>query len=151
MVVEVLVAIAAVVTIGGGIVAVSRWWRSRPAAGDATELMQANVQEETEDYPEEDAGQDPEINPEGELEENEWTILEILAVAGGEQVGNHAIEHRLSDLSAIRVRHHLDRLVRMGLIDEFVSEGYMPLEGGDRWYELTPEGREFAVEHDLDE
>ncbi len=86
-----------------------------------------------------------------ELEEDEWTILEILTVAGGEQVGNHAIERALSDLSAIRVRHHLDRLVQLGLVEEFVSEEYMPLEGGDRWYELTPEGRDFAVEHHLDE
>ncbi len=86
-----------------------------------------------------------------ELEEDEWTILEILTVAAGEQVGNHAIERRLSHLSAIRVRHHLDRLVRLGLVAEFVSEDYMPHAGGDRWYELTPEGRGFAVEHDLDE
>ncbi len=92
-----------------------------------------------------------EVLGEFELEEDESTILEILAGAGGEQVGNHAIEHRLSDLSPIRVRHHLDRLVQLGLVEEFVSEEYMPLEGGDRWYELTPEGRGFAVEHDLDE
>ncbi len=50
------------------------------------------------------------------MEENEWTILEVLTRAGGDQVGNLAIERKLSDLSAIRVRHYLDRLVQLGLI-----------------------------------
>lgn len=88
----------------------------------------------------------------GELEEDERTILEILAVAGGEQVGNHAIERGLSDLSAIRVRHHLDQLVRLELVRETHTRNqYMVIAGGDHWYQLTRKGREFVVEHDLDE
>ncbi len=87
-----------------------------------------------------------------ELEEDEWTILEILTVAGGEQVGNHAIERGLSDLSAIRVRHHLDQLVRLELVRETHTRNqYMAVAGGDHWYQLTRKGREFVVEHDLDE
>ncbi len=88
----------------------------------------------------------------GELEEDERTILEILAVASGEQVRNHAIERGLSDLSAIRVRHHLDQLVRLELVRETHTRNqYMVIAGGDHWYQLTRKGREFVVEHDLDE
>ena len=93
-----------------------------------------------------------EVLGEFELEEDEWTILEILAGAGGEQVGNHAIDRRLSDLSAIRVRRHLDRLVGLDLVRETHTRNqYMAVAGGDYWYQLTRKGREFVVEHDLDE
>ena len=86
------------------------------------------------------------------MEENEWTILEVLTRAGGDQVGNLAIERELSDLSAIRVRHYIDRLVQLGLVRQISTRNqYMAVAGGDRWYQLTRKGRAFAVEHDLDE
>ncbi len=93
---------------------------------------------------EEDASVDGQAVIEGELEEEEWAILELLAAAGT-YIGNDTIESELEVHSTTRVRVHLDQLIQMGLVREVPARA-----GSERWYELTHEGREFAVAHGLD-